>query len=1296
MARHGSRKPGSAALVAAIARLSLCVAILLEARAAGATTTTPTRAATSVATRTPTRTPLRIFSPTVVSCADDCDGDARLTIDDLVRFTRIHLGLAVAGSCGAADTDLSGDVDRMEIERGVALALGGCTADPFEPDDSAENALRLDCGQHVVRSLASGADRDWFALSVPRLASVVIETAGTAGDTVVELYDAGGNALGSDDDGGLGRFSRLERQCGLDALEPAPYRVAVSSFASRDPVERYRVSIDCVPCDRPNPTRTATIAVDTPTPIPSATPTHTPLSEDAYEYDDARALARPITCGEVQHHTSLFGDTDYAALDLDAYTGVSIRSLGRDEYPYGVIERPTGDAVTFYGAFSAACGYDALPPGRTYIRLNGYSSPFAYDLQVICIPCVEPNATPTPTWAGYPTATVTPPSGTTPNPTPTVTRTPTTLRDAYEPDDRFEDRKPIACNSGQSRTFSRSSDQDFVSFELPALSGVFIESRGRTPSVDLYDSGGARLDSGYAVGRQCGLNALSAGSYSLTIRPAFGEVGRYDLVLGCIPCDEPNPSPTPSQTRTPSPSPVSRDPYEPDDTRARAGKIRCGESQVHTLSPYGDVDWLTLRLEQNVGVAVTSDAYGVQFRLEDERNALVTGGVGSISQSCFYSALAPGDYRLRVDAADGYAVSSYEVSVWCEVCATPTPTWLPTPIPTPTATSVVDGFEPDDILAQAKPIACGETQSQTLKRPGSVVDTDWRKLHIGELSTVVVDYIGTTSVYLGLWTSATTQIDSQFGYGESARIAHNCGESALAEGDYWISAGQIYAAEEGRYDLRLRCIPCDRPNPTPTPTLTFTQTWTRRPTSTATPTRTPVYSPTATPTAAPDPFEPDDEAAAARPIACGESQIHSFDSADDRDWVIFTLDVSQTVAIRTSGAAGGDTRLTLLSQAESPIATDEDGGLGLYASLSAELAAGSYLVRVEPGDGMPLREYRLRLSCGTEGLCGDGAVTGSEQCDDGNNSGGDGCAANCTFETDVTLNYGERFESQSTAILQTVAFRLELLIGGSQVLTLGQPRPQETLRNDGGVAFAAGEMPATALIDKNVGRILPVEIPGIACACVRGIEIYTCGGQLPGLGDARQAECRFGVNCGNEDCRPLFGAGTYAGGIFGCDGTTDIDYAQSVDSITGERSLTRLGGEVPAGARMESVIAIGIVMGNPICAEDTSNANNGPDGIPCSDDDPASSRGIPSLLLETTGTAHATVMNANGVSGRDIAEGETCGAQTCVTGADGNISSCEDLLAGNTAGLCLAGSFPGLAQPSLGDIVTTMKRCSLY
>ncbi len=41
---------------------------------------------------------------------------------------------------------------------------------------------------------------------------------------------------------------------------------------------------------------------------------------------------------------------------------------------------------------------------------------------------------------------------------------------------------------------------------------------------------------------------------------------------------------------------------------------------------------------------------------------------------------------------------------------------------------------------------------------------------------------------------------------------------------------------------------------------------------------------------------------------------------------------------------------------------------------------------------------------GGNNYCGDGVITGAEECDDGNNADGDGCDRNCEIESDISLD----------------------------------------------------------------------------------------------------------------------------------------------------------------------------------------------------------------------------------------------------------------------------------------------------
>lgn len=343
-----------------------------------------------------------------------------------------------------------------------------------------------------------------------------------------------------------------------------------------------------------------------------------------------------------------------------------------------------------------------------------------------------------------------------------------------------------------------------------------------------------------------------------------------------------------------------------------------------------------------------------------------------------------------------------------------------------------------------------------------------------------------------------------------------------------------------------------------------------------------------------------------------------------------------------------------------------------------------------------------------EAICGDGVTEADagEQCDDSNNYGGDGCAANCTLEEDFDLNLGASpAQSQSSATVQTISFPISLPLTGRVVITYGEAREQASVGVDGFTNFAPNEIPLATVIDKNQvdgeGFVDPISVPGVACACLRGIELRTCGGRLllPGNVTANNATpCNDDPDVcnGNPDgaCIPAFGPGVNAGGRVGCDNTLeDLDYLVVADSFTGDTNYEASGGPVALGAQNFSFTAIGTILGT--CDFDESNPDKGPDGIPCTDDDPESVRGVASVNVQTTGTAQATVLNANGAAGSNIEDGRMCGAIPCATKATGAAKGCEDLASGDASGLCLGSAFAALAQPTLGDIVTPSLFCGL-
>ena len=87
----------------------------------------------------------------------------------------------------------------------VSLRLAeGFRVDEYEPDDSAEQATRMEIGETQRHNRHVSADEDWISFRAEPGQTYVIATSrlGERADTVIYLYDREGNELAVDDDGG--------------------------------------------------------------------------------------------------------------------------------------------------------------------------------------------------------------------------------------------------------------------------------------------------------------------------------------------------------------------------------------------------------------------------------------------------------------------------------------------------------------------------------------------------------------------------------------------------------------------------------------------------------------------------------------------------------------------------------------------------------------------------------------------------------------------------------------------------------------------------------------------------------------------------------------------------------------------------------------------------------------------------------------------------------------------------------------------------------------------------------------
>jgi cysteine-rich repeat protein len=353
--------------------------------------------------------------------------------------------------------------------------------------------------------------------------------------------------------------------------------------------------------------------------------------------------------------------------------------------------------------------------------------------------------------------------------------------------------------------------------------------------------------------------------------------------------------------------------------------------------------------------------------------------------------------------------------------------------------------------------------------------------------------------------------------------------------------------------------------------------------------------------------------------------------------------------------------------------------------------------------------------------CGNNMVQTGEECDDGNNFSGDGCAPNCTNESQRS----GVFDSTQTIAQVQAAFALigPLNLTGSQTFQVGKLRNEPVMGPDGTQIFAAGEVPVgIRAVDLD---IQPVSVLGAVCACVRGIpapELFGegmsgsgsvgCGpsglgntsyrivqdhNTTPGdPGNLTSAESPDDPECDDQTTLP---GGTVSNACRELEDADCMDPERYMHPgvCNGPRILTQINSP---GQRGDAFIlnnsAIGQLAGGncdltgprpggtcPAQLEDY-----GPDCLPCTDDD--LDMGVANNLPTTTGAAEAAIVDANnGMT--TIAVGQNCQGAPCVARAEGQLLDCDRLMDpnGSLSGGSLVVAFPGIDTLTLADTVTT-------
>jgi cysteine-rich repeat protein len=368
---------------------------------------------------------------------------------------------------------------------------------------------------------------------------------------------------------------------------------------------------------------------------------------------------------------------------------------------------------------------------------------------------------------------------------------------------------------------------------------------------------------------------------------------------------------------------------------------------------------------------------------------------------------------------------------------------------------------------------------------------------------------------------------------------------------------------------------------------------------------------------------------------------------------------------------------------------------------------------------------------GGAGFCGDGQVNvAGEECDDGNNVGGDGCAANCTNETD-RMTQLDPAKSISTVQLQSLPIVLHLT--GTQGLTGGKVRNDAVFGPGGQQLFAPGEMPV--VVKAADVKFDPVVIAGLACACVRAIPVpqygpgnsgtgkVGCGpdgltdvsfkveedhdtspgspgnsGPASGLPDDPNCSATFDLGAGVISNACLEGVGA------ACTGTDHphTAAAQGVAACNSPRVITYSGGPGGRGSVLLSNSTQIGTLRNAAQAACTatkmpdgscSAPDFGPDCLACTDDD--LQMGTQSISPTTSGSASVIIYDANDIAGKTIGDGVTCGGgahpPACVAKVTGLAADCDAIMNDPNAPLsgALVTAFPNIDAAMVGDSAVT-------
>jgi len=594
--------------------------------------------------------------------------------------------------------------------------------DGYESDNTFATAKTITVGSSQSRSIAPTGDVDYARFSISYGYSLIMETSGSSGDTVMYLYYDDQTLITSNDDGGSGTFSRI-----AITLGPGTYYIKIVDYGNDGQIASYLLALSGSRLSAPTPYR---VSVN----IPSSAVEDSYFSMTAsFRNDGGNAYPGCITVSFPQGSPSISFTSSTTVGTSDRFSA----DTGDLIWPKSGSQFPAQYSLREINAYNWANGVT-----HTIGLSVRYSNPGTYNIYI------RSAMFDGVTWYGNPT------SGTIDQQgwwvyvySITITSAP----DSYESDNSFTSFSTISMGQSQTRNIAPVGDQDYVRLIINYGYDVLIQTSGISGDTEmwlydeLYNQIAYDNDGGSGTFSRIA-RSLAPGVYYIRIRE-YGnnaEIASYILSL--------------SGTRHSVPIPI----------RVSAA--------VPSTATVNEAFTISGTFRNNGGPAYPG---GITFSFPEGSPTITFSGGTTVSSSYQYSADTgdtispktgspfPALYSLREIEVPGWlgGIShTIELSVTFDTVGTydiylrsamgDGTDWYGTPTTGPldqqgwwvyvyTVQIKLPGdiYEPDNSKTQATTLLPGETQYHSILPIG---DEDWFVFTIAQTSDIVLQMIGST------------------------------------------------------------------------------------------------------------------------------------------------------------------------------------------------------------------------------------------------------------------------------------------------------------------------------------------------------------------------------------------------------------------------------------------------------------------------------------------------------------------------------------------------------------------------